>query len=107
MNLKSNINRIHADLLNNFTEVEISEKSSLQLGEYVEIKSINENKELIMIVTKRQLENDNFNWSYYSNPISKDFLVERNSSVSTLIEDVKDIFSKNRFDEDYINQINK
>lgn len=107
MSLKVNINKIHSDLLQNFEQVEISEKASLRFGEYVEIKALNENKELIIIVEKRQLESDKFTWSYYSNPKSLDFLVERVSTVSDLINDVKDIFEKNRFDEEYLKEINK
>lgn len=106
MSLKVNINKIHSDLLNKFEVVEISEKSTLEFGEYVEIKTTNEDKELVIIVQKRQLENDKFSWSYYSNPISKDFLVERTSTIDNMIDDVVDIFEKNRFDIDYINQIN-
>ncbi len=107
MNLKVNINRIHSDLLQNFEEVQINEKASLQFGEYVELNAKNENKEIVIIVEKRQLEMDRFVWSYYSNPSTKDFLVERVSTVDSLIEDVKDIFVKNRFDEAYLNEINK
>lgn len=107
MSLKVNINKIHSDLLQNFEQVEISEKASLKFGEYVEIKAVNENKQLIIIVEKRQLESDKFAWSYYSNPKSLDFLVERVSTVSDLINDVKDIFEKNRFDEEYLKEINK
>lgn len=106
MSLKTNINKIHSDLSSIFDNVEVFEKSSLEFGEYVELKAVNENKELVMIVTKRQLENDKFNWSYYSNPIKKDFLVERVSTVDGLLSDIKDIFEKNRFDSDYTQQIN-
>lgn len=106
MSLKFNINKIHGDLLNNFENVEVNEKSSLELGEYIEFKALNEGKELIMLVQKRQVELDSFAWGYYSNPKSKEFLVERNSTLDGLIDDVKDIFEKNRFDEEYIKEIN-
>ncbi len=105
MNLRVNINKIHADLLSNCEEVSIVEKSSLEIGEYVEISAIKESKELVMIISKRDLENNQFNWKYYSNPTKKDFLVERNSSVLNMINDVNDIFEKNRFDSEYIETI--
>ena len=106
MSLKSNINKIHSDLQNSYETVEILEKSSLELGEYIEIKATNEGKELIIVAQKRQLELDKFSWSYYSNPKTKGFLVERTSTVTGLIEDVSDIFEKNRFDGDYLKEIN-
>lgn len=105
MDLKSNINKIHVDLLNNFDDVKISEKSSLEHQEYFELSAIKEGKELIMLVSKREIEKGNFNWKYYSNPNTKDFLVERNSSVENLINDVQDIFEKNRFDSNYLENI--
>ena len=106
MSLKANTNKIHADLLQNFDDVAISEKASLKLGEYVELVAINENKELVIVVEKRQLEQGKFTWGYYSNPLTKEYLVERVSTVDSLIDDVKDIFNKNRFDEDYLKEIN-
>ncbi len=102
MNLKTNVNKIHSDLINNFETVEINEKSSIELQEYVEFKATNEGKELIMVVSKRELNNNRFNWKYYSNPDKKDYLIERNSTIESIIEDVKDIFEKNRFDSDYL-----
>jgi len=107
MSLKVNINKIHSELLNNFDEVEIYEKASLEFGEYVELKATYENKEIIIVVEKRQLEMDKFLWSYYSNPKTKNYLVERSSSIDGIIEDVKDVFNKNRFDEEYLKEINK
>ena len=92
MSLKANTNKIHADLLQNFDDVELV--------------AINENKELVIVVEKRQLEQGKFTWGYYSNPLTKEYLVERVSTVDSLIDDVKDIFNKNRFDEDYLKEIN-
>ena len=37
MNLKQNINRIHIELSNNFDEVNLSEKSDIKLGNYIEL----------------------------------------------------------------------
>ena len=105
MSLRVNINKIHADLLSVCQEVSIQEKSSIEKGEYFEISAIKESKELLMMITKRDLENTQFNWQYFSNPKTKEYLVERNSSVLTMINDVEDIFQKNRFDSEYINTI--
>jgi hypothetical protein len=59
-----------------------------------------------MIMTKKDLENYNFNWSYFENPIDENSsLVERNSSIDDLSSDVKEIFEKNRFSEEYLNNI--
>lgn len=54
------------------------------------------------------LSNYNFNWSYFSNPLDENsHLVERSSSVDSFANDVKDIFEKNRFSEDYLREVNK
>lgn len=105
MNLKSNINKIHSDIILNYEDVKIEEKSSLEFGEFVEITAVNENKKLVLIVSKRDLDSDTFNWRYYSNPNQKNHLVERTSSVNNMIKDIKDIFEKNRFDSDYISSL--
>jgi Fe-S cluster biosynthesis and repair protein YggX len=68
MSLKFNVNKIHSDLSSSFEEVEISEKSSLKWGNHIELL-INENKvQLRAIISKRNLENKDFNWAYFSNP---------------------------------------
>lgn len=107
MNLKQNINKIHSDLLSSFKDVNISEKESLQMGNYFEITVNEGKKELKAIVTKRDLENSFFNWRYYSDPDGElSHLVERDGSVDNFASVVKDIFDKNRFDSDYLKRIN-
>ena len=110
MNLKYNINKIHGDLLSQFlnAEIKIEEKSNLKFGNYIEVSIINEGKEVKMIVIKKDLENDNFNWSYLENPLNEgSFLIVRFSNIDNLTSDVKDIFEKNRFSEEYLNELNK
>ena len=110
MNLKYNINKIHGDLLSQFlnAEIKIEEKSNLKFGNYIEVSIINEGKEVKMIVIKKDLENDNFNWSYLENQLNEgSFLIERFSNIDNLTSDVKDIFEKNRFSEEYLNELNK
>jgi hypothetical protein len=107
MNLKDNINKIHVELLNSFEQVFISEKSSLELGNYFEI-TINESSKVIKaIILKKEIENKSFNWKYYSNPSDNNsFLVERNSNIDNFTKSVKDIFEKNRFDSEYLKILN-
>ncbi len=100
MGLKENINKLHSSLTSKFEDVSISEKSSVN-GNYFEIKVVNEGRELFAMIRKVDIENDNFNWTYYSNPISKEHLVERVSFVNKFTEDVTDIFLNNRFCKDY------
>jgi hypothetical protein len=52
-----------------------------------------------------EIENANFSWNYYANPLDENSLVERVSSIYTFSSDVQDIFEKNRFSSDYLNQI--
>lgn len=107
MELKYNINKIHSDLLSNFEEVRIDEKSDKKFGNYFLISAINEGKEVKLILTKKSVETGNLNWSYYSNPLKDDsLLVERTSSIVDITTDVKDVITKNRFDEEYISSIN-
>jgi hypothetical protein len=106
MNLRANVNKIHADMISVFEDVQISEKSSKDRGEYLEFVTVNEKKELVILVSKKELSSDNFNWSYYSNPLKKTHLVERKSNVNDMIKDIQDIFEKNRFDSEYIKSIN-
>lgn len=108
MSFRENINKIHFDISNSFEDVSIVEKSNHKYGNYIEM-SINESgKSLITIIRKSDIESNNFNWSYKSNPNDENsFLIERNSSVDNFINDVKDIFEKNRFDSDYIKTINE
>jgi len=102
MDLKQNINKIHYDLLTNFKSVKVSEKSNLKIGNYIEFSILEKNKEVRIILKKKEIENKNFIWEYYSNPITTDHLVERQSSINTFIDDVKDIFKNNRFSSTYI-----
>lgn len=106
MKLRENINKIHFELSNQFDSVEINEKSDIKIGSYFEILVKESNKELKLIATKKDLENNNFDWKYLSNPLNENsFLVERTSSVDKFVGDVRDIFEKNRFDSDYLQQI--
>lgn len=108
MDLKQNINKVHGDLLNNFNDVKIVEKSSIEMNNYFELSILENNKELKVIIRKSDIENNTFNWKYYSNPLNTDsHLIERVSSINGFYNDVKDILEKNRFDEDYLKEINK
>lgn len=102
MYLKENINKIHIDLINSFTEVTINEKSDKNQN-YFEILIKEGAKELKVILDKKQIENKNFQWYYFSNPLNeKSTLVNRFSNLESIVGHIKDIFEKNRFDEEYI-----
>ena len=108
MNLKHNINKIDVELSDIFESVTISEGSDINTGNYVKLSIIEGNKEARVIIRKSDLDNDRFNWKYYSNPLNENSdLVERTSVVDSFVSDIKDIFEKNRFDSDYIENINK
>lgn len=106
MDLRQNINKVHIDLTNSFSEVTISEKFN-KTQNYFEILIKEGAKELKMVLDKKQIENREFEWAYFSNPLNESSnLVQRSSSVDSIVEHIKDIFQKNRFDEEYISQIN-
>lgn len=107
MLLKENLNKLHFNLSNRF-DVTINEKSDQSIGQYLELLVTEGNKELKVVITKRELENNTFNWSYLSNPLDENStIVERKSSVNGFFNDVVDIFEKNRFDSDYLEKIKK
>lgn len=102
MSLKENINKIHYDLTNRFGEVGIIEKSSLKMGNYFELSVLENNKEVKLLIKKTDIENHNFNWLYFSNPLNENsYLVERNSNVDSITLHIQDIFEKKRFDSEY------
>jgi len=102
--IRFNINKIHSNILNLFENVSVLEKSNKKFGNYFEIL-VNENKQVKIILTKKDVENSKFKWSYYSNPNNEDsYLIERISDVESITDDIKEIFTKNRFDKDYINK---
>jgi hypothetical protein len=108
MDIKSHINKIHFDLSSTFDEVTIQEKSSLKFGSYFEISNISEGKELKMIITKKDIESPSFNWFYLANPLNESSdLIERTSDINNISIHAKEIVTKNRFNEEYLNQINK
>jgi len=108
MGLKKNINKIHSDLSDKFSSVVIVEKYNKKHSNYIEIVVNEENRTMFSIIKKEDLEREEFKWSYKSNPMLEDsYLVERNSSIDKFTSDVKDIFEKDRFDYDYIRDIEK
>ena len=108
MDMKSNINKIHFSLSALFGEVKIEEKSNIKFGNYFEISNISEGKEVKMIISKASIESPTFKWYYLDNPLNENSeLVERFSDIYNVSEHVKDIILKNRFSEEYLNQINK
>jgi hypothetical protein len=106
MSLKYNINLIHSNIKESYKETEIKEKSDKKFGNYFELNIISEGKELRIIVGKKDIEGNVFNWKYFSNPLNEDSqLVQRTSNLNNISEHVKDIFGKNRFDENYLKNI--
>jgi hypothetical protein len=102
MEIKKNINKIHFDLSNKFSEIKISEKSEKKFGNHIEIIVNESNIELRAIISKKNLEGEKIVWSYLSNPENEESLVERISSVDSFTDDIIDIFEKKRFDSDYL-----
>jgi len=108
MDIKLNINKIHGELINSFDSVKINEKSNKLIGNYFEISSIKEGLEVRMILSKKSLESSNIKWSYFSNPLNENSdLVERNSNIDSITNDIIDVVSKKRFSSDYLKEIKK
>ena len=106
MSLKYNINLIHSNIKEYYKETDIKDKSDKKFGNYFEINIISEGKELRIILNKKDIEGNVFNWKYFSDPLNEDsYLVERTSNLNNISEHVKDIFNKNRFDKNYLKNI--
>lgn len=110
MDLKSNINKIHSDLLmlENIGEtVTIKESSSKDFGNHFIINAEHNGLTAKIIIEKVDIETTSFRWRYLSNPKDdKSTLVERNSTIDSFVADLIDVFEKKRFDSDYLSQIN-
>lgn len=106
MDIKYNINKIHGDLIMKFDSVEILEKSNHDFSNYFELIATKDKKDVKIIISKKDIENDTFKWSYYANPlIENSDLVNRVSNVNTMFDDVSDIVDNNRFNREYLETI--
>lgn len=106
MDFKININKLHFDTSNMFDKVLISEKSNNKYGNYIEMSIFEGTKEAKIIIKKSDLNENVFKWEYFSNPlVNESYMVERVSSLESFVNDINDIFDKNRFDTDYINNL--
>ena len=102
INIKTNINKLHSDLTNNFENVSILEKSSLKQGDYFEI-IVKENLDVKIIVPKSELFNENIKWLYYTNPnYENSHLIEKSSNVNNTSLEIIDILKNKRFDSEYL-----
>lgn len=110
MDLKSNINKIHSDLLmlENIGEtVTINESSSKDFGNHFVITAEYNGMTAKVIIEKSEIEAPAFRWRYLSNPDDETAgLVERASTLEGFVADLIEVFNKKRFDSDYLSQIN-
>ena len=105
MEFKSNFNKLHYLLTENFENVEVKEQSNKKLGNYIQI-SVKENLECDIIITKKDLETTHINWKYNSNPLNEtSYWVERECELNDFPRVIKDIFEKRRFDKEYLKNI--
>lgn len=105
MGLKENVNRIHSELSQKY-DVNVEEGTNRELGNFVKFSIQEGNKNLVCVISKIDLEKNNFDWTYKSNPLNENSdLIERNSNVSEFTTHVDDIFNKNRFDSEYLKKL--
>ena len=108
MDVKFNINKIHGDLLNLYSEVSIVEKANAKWGQFFQVEIKNSGKTCLCVITKESNNTPTFNWGYFENPLNEDsHLVARQSDIFSFANHISDIFEKNRFSSDYLQQINK
>jgi len=102
MEYKSNFNRLHYLINEKFKDVEVFEKSSANLGKYIEIV-IHEGLDCKIIIKKKDLESSIFGWQYYPNPEASQ-TIQRVSSIDNFTNTIEDILSNKRFDIEYLNK---
>lgn len=106
MDIKFNINKIHGDLLSLYSEVIIKESANDKWGQFFDLEIKKDNKTCRCILTKDSLNLPKFNWSYFENPLNESSdLVDRQSDIYSFINHIEDIFEKNRFSSEYLQQI--
>jgi len=103
MDIRYNINRIDVLLQEKFEDVSVKENSSPRFGKFFEI-SVKQDKELKMVIPFKSIDGtQTFEFLYYANPLDEDSdLIPRSTNVETISEVVVDIFTKNRFSENYL-----
>lgn len=109
MNVKININKIDYELSSKFENLKIEEKSSIKFGKYFQIE-LGDEKKLKVILPYKNLDSNNIlmEWFYYSNPLNESSdLIPRSCSIQDMSMHIEDIFSNNRFSEDYKNYLTK
>ena len=80
MEFKTNLNKIHYLLTEQFETVDIKEGANPQLGSYVEF-SVKENLECKFLIKKLDLEKSNIIFLYSTNPLNeKSNLISRVSN---------------------------
>ena len=47
------------------------------------------------------------NWKYWSNPVTKDWQVERTSNIDYITKDISDVVLKGRLDSNYLSGLKK
>ena len=111
--IKENINKIDYELKDLFESVSIEEKVDRDRF-YFEIKvsgnKLNEslkNCEVSFQIDKIDLNGVRVNWKYWSNPILKDWQVERTSNIEYITKDISDIVLKGRLDSNYLSGLKK
>jgi len=106
MSLKENVNSIHSELVDKYSVV-VEEGFNRNFGNFVKFSITEGNRNIIAIVSKKDLEFSQFSWSYMSNPLNEGSdMIERTSNISEFTNHISDIFEKNRFDSEYLKNIN-
>lgn len=105
MEFKTNLNKIHYLLTEQFESVDVKEGANTQLGSYVEF-SVKENLECKFLIRKVDLENSNITFFYSTNPLNeKSNLISRVSNIETFANSIKDIIDNKRFDSEYLDNL--
>ena len=92
MEFKTNLNKIHYLLTEQFETVDIKEGANPQLGSYVEF-SVKENLECKFLIKKLDLEKSNITFLYSTNPLN-----EKSNLISRVIDN-------KRFDSEYLDNL--
>lgn len=103
MEYKSNFNRLHYLLTEEFSNVEVTEKANSSIGSYIEL-NIKEDLDCKILIKKKNIESQVFIWEYFPDPNGEQ-TIKRTSSIDNFTSCVKDIIDNKRFSSEYLNKL--
>lgn len=111
--IKERINKIDYELKDIFENVEIVSKNEKNRF-YFEIKAFGykldesvKDYEITLEIDNNALNKEDISWKYWTNPVKKDWAIDRVSNINYMSKDISDIVLNKRLDQEYLNSFKK